>query len=188
MCEYNSTLWNNGTDSGKEQARKQKRKLSYYSNVYVVSDPANPENEGKVFLYKYGKKIHDKIMEAMKAEFADEEPINPFDFWQGANFKLKIRRVEGYQNYDKSEFDRPSALFDDDDKLEKIYNNLHDLNEFLDPKNSSLTKHSRSVLTILLVSRVNPRCKILRLRKKKHSGNANVAVTTLNLLPLPMKI
>ena len=135
MCEYNSTLWNNGTDAGKEAARKQKRKLSYYSNVFVVSDPANPENEGKVFLYKYGKKIHDKIMEAMKPEFADEEPINPFDFWQGANFKLKIRRVEGYQNYDKSEFDRPSALFDDDDKLEKIYNNLHDLNEFLDPKN-----------------------------------------------------
>jgi len=135
VCEHNSTLWNNGTDSGKEQARKQKRKLSYYSNIYVVADPANPDNEGKVFLFKFGKKIFDKIMEAMKPEFADEEPINPFDFWQGANFKLKIRKVEGYQNYDKSEFDRPSALFDDDDKLEKVYNNLHDLNEFLDPKN-----------------------------------------------------
>ena len=135
VCEYNSTLWNNGTDAGKEQARKQKRKLSYYSNIYVVADPANPDNEGKVFLFKFGKKIFDKIMEAMKPEFADEEPINPFDFWQGANFKLKIRKVEGYQNYDKSEFDRPSALFDDDDKLEKVYNNLHDLNEFLDPKN-----------------------------------------------------
>ena len=135
VCEYNSGLWNNGTDAGKEQARKQKRKLSYYSNIFVVSDPANPDNEGKVFLYKYGKKIHDKIMEAMKPEFADEEPINPFDFWTGANFKLKIRKVAGYQNYDSSEFARPSALFDDDDKLEKIYNNLHDLNEFLDPKN-----------------------------------------------------
>ena len=135
VSEYNSTLWNNGTDAGKEQARKQKRKLSYYSNIFVVNDPANPENEGKVFLYKYGKKIHDKIMEAMKPDFADEEPINPFDFWSGANFKLKIRRVAGYQNYDSSEFARPSALFDDDEKLEKIYNNLYDLNEFLDPKN-----------------------------------------------------
>ena len=135
VCEYNSTLWNNGTDAGKEQARKQKRKLSYYSNIFVVSDPSNPDNEGKVFLYKYGKKIHDKIMEAMKPEFADEEPINPFDFWSGANFKLKIRRVAGYQNYDSSEFARSSALFDDDEKLEKIYNNLYDLNEFLDPKN-----------------------------------------------------
>jgi hypothetical protein len=122
ISEYNSTLWNNGTDSGKEQARKQKRKLSYYSNIYVVNDPANPDNEGK-------------IMEAMKPEFDDEEPINPFDFWSGANFKLKIRKVEGYQNYDKSEFDKPSALFDDDDRLEKLYNNLYDLNEFLDPKN-----------------------------------------------------
>ena len=185
VCEYNSTLWNNGTDSGKEQARKQKRKLSYYSNVYVVSDPANPENEGKVFLYKYGKKIHDKIMEAMKPEFADEEPINPFDFWQGANFKLKIRRVEGYQNYDKSEFDRPSALFDDDDKLEKIYNNLHDLNEFLDPKNFKSYEALKKRLDYTLGIKGQPRCKILRLRKKKHSGNANVAVTTLNLLPLP---
>ena len=104
VSEYNSLLWNNGTDAGKETARKQKRKLTYVSNIYVVKDPANPENEGKVFLYKYGKKIFDKIMEAMKPEFADETPINPFDFWAGANFKLKIRRVESYQNYDKSEF------------------------------------------------------------------------------------
>ena len=135
VCEHNSSLWGSGSDANKEIARKQKRKLSYYSNIYVVSDPANPENEGKVFLYKYGKKIHDKIMESMKPEFADEEPINPFDFWQGANFKLKIRRVEGYQNYDKSEFDKPSVLIDDDAKLEKIYNSLHNLNEFLDDKN-----------------------------------------------------
>ena len=130
VSEHNSQLWNSGSDANKEIARKQKRRLSYYSNIYVVSDPANPENEGKVFLYKYGKKIFDKIMEAMKPEFADETPINPFDFWQGANFKLKIRKVEGYQNYDKSEFDNASALFDDDDKLEKIYNSLHDLSEF----------------------------------------------------------
>ncbi len=133
VCEYNSSLWNSGSDANKEIARKQKRRLSYYSNIYIVSDPANPDNEGKVFLYKYGKKIFDKIMEAMKPEFADEQAINPFDFWQGANFKLKIRRVEGYQNYDKSEFERPSALFDDDDKLESIYNSLYDINEFVAP-------------------------------------------------------
>ena len=102
VCEHNSQLWNSGSDANKEIARKQKRRLSYYSNIYIVSDPANPENEGKVFLYKYGKKIFDKIQEAMKPEFADETAINPFDFWSGANFKLKIRRVEGYQNYDKS--------------------------------------------------------------------------------------
>ncbi len=133
VCEHNSQLWNSGSDANKEVARKQKRRLSYYSNIYIVSDPANPENEGKVFLYKYGKKIFDKIQEAMKPEFADETAINPFDFWSGANFKLKIRRVEGYQNYDKSEFDKPSALFDDDDKLEKVYGMEHDLNEFVAP-------------------------------------------------------
>ena len=133
VSEHNSQLWNSGSDANKEIARKQKRRLSYYSNIFIVADPSNPENEGKVFLYKYGKKIFDKIQEAMKPEFADETPINPFDFWQGANFKLKIRRVEGYQNYDKSEFDSPSALFDDDAKLEKIYSMEHDLNEFTAP-------------------------------------------------------
>ena len=133
VSEYNSQLWNNGTDAGKDAARKQKRKLTYISNIYVVKDPANPENEGKVFLYKYGKKIFDKLTAAMQPEFEDEEAIDPFDFWQGANFKLKIRKVEGYQNYDKSEFDNASALFDDDDKLEKIYNSLHDLSEFTTP-------------------------------------------------------
>ena len=133
VSEHNSQLWNSGSDANKEIARKQKRRLSYYSNIYIVADPANPENEGKVFLYKYGKKIFDKIQEAMKPEFADETAINPFDFWGGANFKLKIRRVEGYQNYDKSEFSSPSALFDDDAKLEEIYNKLYDLNEFTAP-------------------------------------------------------
>lgn len=134
--EYNSSLWNNGTDAGKEQARKQKRRLSYYSNIYVVKDPANPANEGKVFLYKYGKKIWDKLNEAMSPEFEDEDPINPFDFWEGADFKLKIRNVEGYRNYDRSEFDRSSALLDgDDDRLEKVYGSMHSLQEFLDAKN-----------------------------------------------------
>ena len=133
VSEHNSQLWNSGSDANKEIARKQKRRLSYYSNIFIVADPSNPENEGKVFLYKYGKKIFDKIQEAMKPEFADETAINPFDFWSGANFKLKIRRVEGYQNYDKSEFDRPSALFDDDAKLEEIYNKQYDLNDFVAP-------------------------------------------------------
>jgi hypothetical protein len=133
--EFNSTLWNNGTDAGKEQARKQKRRLKYFSNIYVVKDPANPQNEGKVMLFQYGKKIWDKINEAMNPEFEDESPINPFDFWEGADFKLKIRNVEGYRNYDKSEFDSKSALSDDDEKLEKIYNSLHSLNEFTNPKN-----------------------------------------------------
>jgi hypothetical protein len=133
--EYNRVLWNTGSDRDKETARKQKRKLSYYSNIYVVSDPAHPENEGRVFLYKFGKKIYDKITEAMQPQFADEKAINPFDFWEGANFKLKIRKVEGYWNYDKSEFEKPSALLDDDDKLERIYKGLNDLNEFSAAKN-----------------------------------------------------
>jgi hypothetical protein len=130
VSEHNRVLWNSGSDRDKETARKQKRKLSYYANIYVVSDPAHPENEGRVFLYKFGKKIYDKITEAMQPQFADEQAVNPFDFWEGANFKLKIRKVEGYWNYDKSEFDKPSALLDDDDKLERIYKNLNDLNEF----------------------------------------------------------
>ena len=133
--EFNSSLWNNGTDAGKEQARKQKRRLKYYSNIYVVKDPANPANEGKVFLYQYGKKIWDKLNEAMNPEFEDETPINPFDFWEGADFKLKIRNVEGYRNYDKSEFDSSSPLLaGDDDELEGVYNQMYSLQEFVDPK------------------------------------------------------
>ena len=130
VSEYNTTLWNNGTDAGKETARKQKRKLTYISNIYVVKDPANPENEGKVFLYKFGKKIFDKLTAAMQPEFDDEEAINPFDFWKGANFKLKIKQVAGFWNYDSSEFARPEALLDDDDKLEEIYIKIYDLSEF----------------------------------------------------------
>jgi hypothetical protein len=136
VSEYNSMLWNNGTEAGKEQARKQKRRLSYISNIYVVKDPSNPQNEGKVFLYRYGKKIWDKLNEAMNPAFEDETPVNPFDFWEGADFKLKIRNVEGYRNYDKSEFDSPSALLDgEDDGLEKVYEGLYSLQEFLDRKN-----------------------------------------------------
>lgn len=133
--ELNSRLWNSGIESDKEIARKQKRRLHYVSNVYIISDPANPANEGKVFMFQYGKKIFDKLMDAMQPEFADEDPINPFDFWAGANFKLKIRDVEGYRNYDKSEFASPSALLNgDEEELEKVYDSMHDLTEFTDPK------------------------------------------------------
>jgi hypothetical protein len=127
LGEYNRELWNSGSEANKETVRKQKRKLSYYSNIYVVKDPANPANEGKVFLFKYGKKIFDKIMEAMQPEFEDETPINPFDFWQGANFKLKIVKKDGYWNYDKSEFDRVTPLLDDDDALEALWKKEYSL-------------------------------------------------------------
>lgn len=133
VSEYNSELWNNGTDAGKDQARKQKRKLTYIANIYVVKDPANPQNEGRVFLYKFGKKIFDKLMAAMQPEFEDEDPINPFDFWQGANFKLKAKNVAGYRNYDSSDFDRPGALLDDDDELEAIWKKEYSLAELVAP-------------------------------------------------------
>ena len=133
--ELNSRLWNSGVEADKEKARAQKRRLHYVTNVYIVSDPSNPDNEGKVFLYQFGKKIFDKIMDMMQPSFADEKAVNPFDLWEGANFKLKIRNVEGYRNYDKSEFDSPSTLSDDDSVLEGIYNKQSSLQEFLDPKN-----------------------------------------------------
>ena len=133
VSEYNSLLWNNGTDAGKETARKQKRKLTYVSNIYVVKDPANPENEGKVFLYKYGKKIFDKLTAAMQPEFEDEEAIDPFDFWQGANFKLKAKNVAGYRNYDSSEFAAPSPLLDDDDAMEALWKKQFSLAEIVAP-------------------------------------------------------
>ena len=133
MSEHNSQLWNSGIESDKEIARKQKRKLSYYANIYVVKDSANPHNEGQVFLYKFGKKIFDKITAAMQPEFEDEDPINPFDFWAGANFKLKIKKVAGYWNYDSSEFDRQSALLDDDDAMEAIWKKEYSLAELVAP-------------------------------------------------------
>mgnify|MGYP001326265921 CR=1 FL=1 len=130
VSEYNTMLWNNGTDSGKEQARKQKRKLTYIANIYVVKDPTNPSNEGKVMLYKFGKKIFDKITAAMQPEFEDEEAIDPFDFWQGANFKLKAKNVAGYRNYDSSEFARQDSLLEDDDAMEAIWKKEYSLEEF----------------------------------------------------------
>ena len=135
ISEMNSQLWNSGVESDKEIARKQKRKLQYYANIYVVEDAANPENNGKVMLYKFGKKIFDKLMEAMQPEFPDDPQINPFDMWEGANFKLKIRKVDGYWNYDKSEFDSVSQLKSTDDELEAIYKKTHSLNDFIAPSN-----------------------------------------------------
>ena len=131
VSEYNTQLWNNGTDAGKDTARKQKRKLTYISNIYVVKDPANPENEGKTFLFKYGKKIFDKLTAAMQPEFEDEEAIDPFDFWQGANFKLKAKNVAGYRNYDSSEFAAVSPLLDDDDALEGLWKKQYSLAEIV---------------------------------------------------------
>tara|TARA_B100000424_G_scaffold166791_2_gene128174 strand:- start:5315 stop:6220 length:906 start_codon:yes stop_codon:yes gene_type:complete len=133
--ELNSRLWNSGNDADKEKARNQKRRLHYVTNIFVKSDPGNPTNEGKVFIFKFGKKIFDKIMDVMQPQFADEDPINPFDFWEGADFKLKIRNVEGYRNYDKSEFAGQSALSEDDTKLEDVYNKMYGLKEFVDPTN-----------------------------------------------------
>ena len=131
--ELNSRLWNTGNDADKEKARNQKRRLHYVTNILVVSDPSNPVNEGKVFIYQFGKKIFDKITDLMQPQFADEDPVNPFDFWEGADFKLKIRQVEGYRNYDKSEFATPKALSEDESFLEKTYGSLFLLNEFIDP-------------------------------------------------------
>ena len=130
VSEHNTRLWNTGLESDKEIARKQKRKLQYYSNIYIVSDAKHPENVGKVFLFRYGKKIFDKLMAAMQPEFPDESPINPFDFWEGANFRLKIRKVDGYWNYDKSEFEKPSKLDEDDNKIEEIWKKQYSLNDF----------------------------------------------------------
>ena len=149
--ELNSRLWNTGIEEDKETARRQKRRLHYVSNIFVVSDPGNPENEGKVFMYQFGKKIHDKIMDQMQPEFADEEPVNPFDMWEGANFKLKIRNVEGYRNYDKSEFAKQTSLLEGDDaKLESVYDQMYDLSEFTDPANYKTYDELKTKLSSIL--------------------------------------
>ena len=136
VSEMNSVLWNTGRDEDKAIARERKRRLHYVSNVLVVSDPSNPENEGKVFLYKFGKKIFDKIMDVMQPQFADETPVNPYDFWEGADFKIKIRKVEGWVNYDKSEFASVSQLHGGDEtRLQETYDQLHSLTEFTNPEN-----------------------------------------------------
>ena len=134
VCEENTRLWNTGDKDNQNIVRERKRKLKYISNIYVVNDPSNPENNGQVFLYSYGKKIFDKLIDLMRPEFADEQEVNPFDLWEGANFKLKIRQVEGYTNYDKSEFEGVSALSDSDSELETIYNKQYSLEEFTAPE------------------------------------------------------
>lgn len=136
VSDLNTKLWNSGREEDKDLVRQRKRRLHYVANILVISDPANPANEGKVMLFKFGKKIFDKILDVMQPAFQDEKPVNPFDFWEGADFKLKIRNVEGYRNYDKSEFASPAPLFGGDEgKLEEIYGQLHSLKEFTDPKN-----------------------------------------------------
>jgi len=148
--EYNTQLWNSGIESDKETARKQKRKLTYISNVYIITDQQNPENEGKVFLFKYGKKVFDKLNEAMNPQFADEAPMNPFDLWTGANFKLKIRNVEGYRNYDKSEFASAGPLSNDDSEMESIWKKCNSLQEFLAPSNFKTYDELKSKLNKVL--------------------------------------
>jgi hypothetical protein len=143
VSEHNSTLWNSGLQANKDIVSKGlpgfkgslKRRVKYFSNILVVEDPSNPKNNGKVFLYRYGPKIFEKLQEAMKPQFADEQAINPFDLWKGSNFKIKIRNVEGYRNYDKSEFSGSSAIYDDDDKLKALWESEYLLGEFIDPKN-----------------------------------------------------
>ena len=157
VSEYNSQLWNSGVDSDKEVARKQKRKLSYYSNVYVVKDPSNPSNEGKVFLFRYGKKIFDKITAAMQPEFEDETPINPFDFWAGANFKIKIKKVAGYWNYDSSEFAAPEPLLDDDDAMEAIWKQEYSLAEIVAPDQFKTYEDLKKRLDYVLGVNVAPK-------------------------------
>ena len=150
--EINRQHWNAGTEEGKELARKQKRRLSYYSNIYVVKDTNDPNNEGKVFLYRYGKKIFDKILAAMQPEFQDETPVDVFDLWEGANFKLKIKTVAGFWNYDSSEFDSPSALSSDDAELEAIYKKEHSLKAFTTPDQFKTYEELQARLNLVLNS------------------------------------
>ena len=157
VCESNRELWNTGSKANQEIVRQRKRKLSYYSNIYVVRDPAHPENEGKVFLYKYGKKIFDKISAAMQPEFEDETPIDPFDFWQGADFKLKIKKVAGYWNYDSSEFARSAPLLDDDDAMEAIWKKAYSLEDFVSADKFKTYEQLNARMTAVLGQKPAPK-------------------------------
>ena len=150
LSELNSKMWNSGVESDKTIVRQRKRNLRYVSNVLIVSDPANPANEGQVKLYRFGKKIFDKINDAMVPQFPDEKPVNPFDMWEGADFTIKIRKVDGYPNYDASSFKSPSSLSDDESALEAIYDKQYDLSEFTDPKNYKTYDELRSRLALVL--------------------------------------
>ncbi len=156
VSESNSKLWNSGDDRDKDIARERKRRLHYVSNVIVQSDPSNPANEGQVFLFVYGKKIHDKIMDLMQPSFQDEQPVDPFDLWEGASFKLKIRNVEGYRNYDKSEFAAVSSLSESEDELREIYDRMYDLNEFSDPASYKTYDELSARLALVLGQVVTP--------------------------------
>jgi hypothetical protein len=135
VSKANTALWNSGIDSDKNIARERRRKLNYYSNIYIVEDSLNPQNEGKVFLFRYGKKIFEKITGVMNPEFADETPLNPFDFWEGANFKMKMRQIDGFPNYDKSEFTDIAPLSEDEKKMEEVWSQQYSLNEVIEEKN-----------------------------------------------------
>ena len=153
LSELNSKLWNSTTDDespARKQARAQKRKLTFISNIYIIQDQQNPENNGKVKLFKYGKKVFEKLNEKMNPQFADEEPMNPFDLWTGANFKLKIRNVEGYRNYDKSEFAQPGPLFDDDSAMEAVWRQEYSLKAFLAPSNFKTYEELQERLNLVL--------------------------------------
>ena len=177
VSEYNTKLWNNGTDAGKDAARRQKRKLTYVSNIYVVKDPANPENEGKVFLYKYGKKIFDKLTAAMQPEFEDETAIDPFDFWQGANFKLKAKNVAGYRNYDSSEFTAQSPLLDDDDALEALWKQENSLQEFVAADQFKSYDELKKRLEYVLGNKTAPRQDVETIDEDNDRGSAEQLVT-----------
>ena len=150
LSELNSKMWNSGIESDKGIVRQRKRNLRYVANILVVSDPSAPENEGQVKLYRFGKKIFDKIMDSMQPQFPDEAPVNPFDMWNGADFTVKIRKVEGYPNYDASAFKSPSAIAGSDDDLEAIYNKQHDMSEWTDPKNYKTYDELKSRLAMVL--------------------------------------
>jgi hypothetical protein len=152
VCEANSELWNSGIEADKKIARERKRKLTFISNVLVITDQQNPENEGKVFLFKYGKKVFDKLNEAMNPQFADEDAMNPFDLWSGANFKLKIRNVDGYRNYDKSEFANAGPLSNDDSEMEVTWKKAYSLQEFLAPTNFKSYDELKGKLVKVLAS------------------------------------
>jgi hypothetical protein len=173
VSEHNSVLWNTGLESDKEIARKQKRRLGYYTNIYVVKDPGNPANEGKVFLYKFGKKIFDKLNDLMNPSFEDEQPVNPFDLWKGANFKLKVRKVEGWPNYDKSEFDAPAPLFDDDAELERVYNMEYSLQELVNPKQfKSYDELKTRLNTVLALNNAPAKIRGVELDEEEYSAPA----------------
>ena len=150
LSELNSKMWNSGIEADKGVVRQRKRNLRYIANVLIVSDPSAPENEGQVKLYRFGKKIFDKIMDSMQPQFPDEKPVNPFDMWEGADFTVKIRKVEGYPNYDASSFKAPAPLNSDESYLEDLYNKQHDLNEWVDPKNYKTYDELKSRLAMVL--------------------------------------